>query len=73
MYMQYGNPEVNDSSFCLRFPTREWRQLGTFHARDERSLQSFPVHEETMFAKYMKIEMLTFFGKEHYCPLSTLR
>ena len=26
-----------------------------------------------MFAKYMKIEMLTFFGSEHYCPLSILR
>ncbi|XP_022110624.1 SUN domain-containing ossification factor-like isoform X2 [Acanthaster planci] len=66
-------PESFRVSISDRFPTREWRQLGTFHARDERSLQSFPVHEETMFAKYMKIEMLTFFGSEHYCPLSTLR
>ncbi|XP_071802728.1 SUN domain-containing ossification factor-like isoform X1 [Asterias amurensis] len=60
-------------SISDRFPTREWRQIGTFHAREERSLQSFPVHEEQMFAKYMKIEMLTFFGSEHYCPLSILR
>ncbi|XP_038045817.1 SUN domain-containing ossification factor-like isoform X2 [Patiria miniata] len=79
-YLEIANYELFSSvpksfrvSISDRFPTREWRQLGTFHAREERSLQSFPVHEEQMFAKYMKIEMLTFFGNEHYCPLSTLR
>ncbi|XP_041460189.1 SUN domain-containing ossification factor-like [Lytechinus variegatus] len=66
-------PESFKVSISDRYPVREWHQLGTFVARDERSLQNFPLNEETMFAKYMRIEMLTFFGSEHFCPLSVLR
>ncbi|KAJ8038417.1 SUN domain-containing ossification factor [Holothuria leucospilota] len=55
-----------------RFPAREWRLLGTLFAREERNLQSFPI-DEHLFTKYVKIELLTFFGKEHYCPLTVLR
>ncbi|XP_001186094.3 SUN domain-containing ossification factor isoform X1 [Strongylocentrotus purpuratus] len=66
-------PESFRVSISDRYPVREWHQLGIFVARDERSLQNFPLNEETMFAKYMKIEMLTFFGSEHFCPLSVLR
>ncbi|XP_072015745.1 SUN domain-containing ossification factor-like isoform X2 [Amphiura filiformis] len=66
-------PESFRVSISDRYPAREWHLLGTFHARNERVLQSFPLHDEQMFAKYMKFEMLTFFGSEHYCPLSVLR
>ena len=47
--------------------------MGTFHARDQRSVQSFSVSDEDMFAKYVKIEMLSHYGEEHYCPLSIIR
>ncbi|XP_071487326.1 uncharacterized protein [Diadema antillarum] len=66
-------PESFKVSISDRYPVREWHLLGTFLARDERALQSFPISEEIMFAKYMKVEMLTFFGSEHFCPLSVLR
>ncbi|XP_033105714.1 SUN domain-containing ossification factor-like [Anneissia japonica] len=56
-----------------RHPTAYWRDIGLFHARDERSTQTFPIHDETLFTKFIKVEFLTFFGKEHYCPISLLR
>ena len=37
------------------YPTKEWKTLGTFRARDERAVQSFPVVDEEMFAKYIKV------------------
>ena len=37
-----------------RYPTREWTLLGTFQARDERNLQSFPL-DEPIYAKYIKV------------------
>ncbi|XP_070582217.1 SUN domain-containing ossification factor-like isoform X2 [Ptychodera flava] len=56
-----------------RYPTREWHVLGTFHAKDVRTLQSFSIQDQQMFTKYLKVEMLSFFGSEHYCPISILR
>ncbi|XP_077987005.1 SUN domain-containing ossification factor-like [Glandiceps talaboti] len=56
-----------------RYPSREWHVLGTFNAKDQRTLQSFSIKDQLMFTKYLKVEMLTFFGSEHYCPLSLLR
>ncbi|XP_031572610.1 SUN domain-containing ossification factor-like isoform X2 [Actinia tenebrosa] len=55
-----------------RYPTREWTLLGTFQARHERNLQSFPL-DEPIYAKYIKVEMLSHFGSEHYCPLTLFR
>ncbi|KAG7247649.1 hypothetical protein CRUP_000954, partial [Coryphaenoides rupestris] len=56
-----------------------WLKLGTFHGRDERTVQSFPLDEHLyakyvkMFSKYIKVEMVSHFGSEHFCPLSLLR
>ncbi|XP_072538489.1 SUN domain-containing ossification factor isoform X3 [Salminus brasiliensis] len=66
-------------SISDRYPTNKWIKLGTFHARDERTVQSFPLDEQLyakyvkMFIKYMKIELLSHFGSEHFCPLSLIR
>lgn len=55
-----------------RYPTNKWAKLGTFHARDERTVQSFPL-DEHLYAKYVKVELLSHFGSEHFCPLSLIR
>uniref|UniRef100_UPI00358FDADF SUN domain-containing ossification factor-like isoform X1 n=1 Tax=Myxine glutinosa TaxID=7769 RepID=UPI00358FDADF len=66
-------------SISDRYPTRDWTKLGVFHARDERTVQSFPLDEQMfakflkIYTKYMKVELLSRFGTEHYCPLSLLR
>ncbi|XP_068196500.1 SUN domain-containing ossification factor-like isoform X2 [Antennarius striatus] len=66
-------------SISDRYPTNKWLKLGTFHARDERTVQSFPLDEHLyakyvkMFTKYMKVELTSHFGSEHFCPLSLIR
>uniref|UniRef100_A0A3B3ZZN7 SUN domain-containing protein n=1 Tax=Periophthalmus magnuspinnatus TaxID=409849 RepID=A0A3B3ZZN7_9GOBI len=66
-------------SISDRYPTNKWLKLGTFHARDERTVQSFPL-DEHLYAKYVKVnlyyhlvEMISHFGSEHFCPLSLIR
>ena len=53
-------------------PTTIWENLGTFRARQLRDLQSFTV-KDGPFTKYVKIEILSHYGSEHYCPLTLLR
>ncbi|XP_060535763.1 SUN domain-containing ossification factor [Cylas formicarius] len=55
-----------------RFPTRDWWLVGHFAARDERDVQSFDLNHEN-FGKYIKIEIKSHYGAEHYCPLSLFR
>ncbi|XP_072504703.1 SUN domain-containing ossification factor isoform X2 [Notamacropus eugenii] len=59
-------------SISDRYPTSKWIKLGTFHGRDERTVQSFPLDEQ-MYAKYVKVELVSHFGSEHFCPLSLIR
>ncbi|KAL4634949.1 SUN domain-containing ossification factor isoform X2 [Arapaima gigas] len=59
-------------SISDRYPTSKWIKLGTFHARDERTVQSFPLDEQ-LYAKYVKVELISHFGSEHFCPLSLIR
>lgn len=58
-----------------RYPVKmeRWRTLGTFEARNTRDIQPFLVAEPQIWARYIRIEFLTQFGNEFYCPLSLLR
>uniref|UniRef100_A0A671NKV1 SUN domain-containing ossification factor-like n=1 Tax=Sinocyclocheilus anshuiensis TaxID=1608454 RepID=A0A671NKV1_9TELE len=67
-----SNPKDFLVSISDRYPNKKWVKLGTFHARDERTVQSFPL-DEHLFAKYIKVELLSHFGSEHFCPLSLIR
>ncbi|KYB27463.1 SUN domain-containing ossification factor isoform X1 [Tribolium castaneum] len=55
-----------------RFPTREWSNVGHFTAKDERDVQSFDLHPH-LFGKYIKVEVKSHYGSEHYCPISLFR
>lgn len=55
-----------------RYPTRDWTPLGTFTAQDHKVVQSFGLHSEA-YGKYIKVELLSRYGSEHYCPLSLVR
>lgn len=46
---------------------------GALNARDERSVQNFPLHTDAIYVKYIKVEMVSHYGREHYCPLTILR
>ncbi|KFG83348.1 Sad1/UNC domain protein [Metarhizium anisopliae] len=58
-----------------RYPVKmdKWRELGTFEARNSRDIQPFLVQNPQIWAKYVRIEFLTHFGNEYYCPISLLR
>ncbi|KAL3959061.1 hypothetical protein ACCO45_007223 [Purpureocillium lilacinum] len=58
-----------------RYPVKvdKWRELGTFEARNSRDIQPFLVENPQIWAKYVRIEFLTHYGNEYYCPVSLLR
>ncbi|KAF4976457.1 hypothetical protein FZEAL_6895 [Fusarium zealandicum] len=58
-----------------RYPVKadRWKEIGTFEARNSRSIQPFLVENPQIWAKYVRIEFLTQYGNEYYCPLSLIR
>ena len=58
-----------------RYPVKmeKWKELGTFEARNSREIQAFLVENPQIWAKYIRIEFLTHYSNEYYCPLSLLR
>lgn len=58
-----------------RYPVKmeRWKELGTYAARNTREIQAFLVEEPMIWARYIRMEFLTQYGNEYYCPLSLLR
>jgi hypothetical protein len=58
-----------------RYPTndRGWKTLGTFMGRNTREIQAFAVENPLIWARYVKIEFISHYGSEFYCPLTLLR
>lgn len=62
-------------SISDRYPVKmeRWRDIGTFQARNSRDVQAFLVENPQIWAKYLRIEFLSHYGNEFYCPVSLLR
>ena len=58
-----------------RYPVKvdKWKELGTFEARNSRDIQAFLVENPQIWAKYVRLEFLTHYGNEYYCPVSLIR
>lgn len=58
-----------------RYPVKldKWKELGTFEAKNSREVQAFLVENPLIWARYLRVEYLTHFGNEYYCPVSLLR
>ncbi|KAL2426432.1 hypothetical protein ABEF95_005469 [Exophiala dermatitidis] len=58
-----------------KYPVKidKWKTLGTFEARNSRDVQAFLVENPVIWARYLRIEFLTHYGNEYYCPLSLVR
>ncbi|KAL6449516.1 SLP1 Uncharacterized protein SLP1 [Candida maltosa Xu316] len=56
-----------------RFPTQNWKELGEFTAENIRDVQSFKIQNPLIWARYLKLEILSHYGNEFYCPLSVVR
>lgn len=75
-----GNYEFYSSMFkdlkifvSDRFPTTQWYLLGGFQAENIRKLQSFNIENSLIWAKFIKIEFLSHYGNEFYCPISSVQ
>ena len=53
------------------YPTDEWQLLGTFKAQPKRGEEVFRVNE--MWARYLKIRVLSHHGDEFYCTLTSIK
>jgi len=62
-------------SISDRYPVKEdkWKVLGTFQARNSRDIQPFLVENPQDWARYLRVEILSHYGNEYYCPVSLLR
>lgn len=55
-----------------RFPTKDWSPVGQFTAKDVKDIQSFTLHPH-FFGKFIKVELQSHYGSEHFCPVSLFR
>lgn len=67
-----SSPKDFTVSVSDRFPSRDWSSVGQFTAKDERDIQSFNLHPH-LFGKFIKVELLSHYGSEHFCPISLFR
>lgn len=58
-----------------RYPAKpdQWKELGVYEARNTREVQAFAVENSLIWARYLRIEFLTHYGHEFYCPVSLIR
>ncbi|KAI0480560.1 UNC-like C-terminal-domain-containing protein [Xylariaceae sp. FL0804] len=62
-------------SISDRYPVKpeKWKVLGTFEARNSRAIQPFLIENPQDWARYLRVEILSHYGNEYYCPVSLLR
>ncbi|KAJ3577608.1 hypothetical protein NPX13_g2955 [Xylaria arbuscula] len=62
-------------SISDRYPVKldKWKVLGNFVARNSRDIQPFLVENPQDWARYLRVEILSHYGNEYYCPVSLLR
>ncbi|KTW31604.1 hypothetical protein T552_00242 [Pneumocystis carinii B80] len=77
-----GNLEFFSSTFkdfrvsiSDRYPIREtqWKELGIFTAMNIKDVQTFTISNPLIWSKYLRIDFLTHYGDEFYCPVTLLR
>ncbi|KAK9661601.1 hypothetical protein K7432_018188, partial [Basidiobolus ranarum] len=59
-----------------RYPPKAssgWKVLGEFQAQNIRDVQVFRVSNPLIWARYIRIDILSHYGNEYFCPLSLLR
>lgn len=62
-------------SVADRYPAKQdqWKELGVYEAKNTREVQAFAVENPLIWARYLRIEFLTHYGNEFYCPVSLIR
>ncbi|KAM3727710.1 SUN domain-containing ossification factor [Dirofilaria immitis] len=55
-----------------RYPSNEWIALGDFIVENNREIQRFLIAARS-YVKFLRLELLSHYGHEHYCTLSLIR
>ncbi|KAK6113373.1 Sad1 / UNC-like C-terminal family protein [Brugia pahangi] len=55
-----------------RYPSNEWMALGDFVVENNREIQRFSITARS-YVKFLRLELLSHYGREHYCTLSLVR
>ncbi|ORY53176.1 hypothetical protein BCR33DRAFT_189681 [Rhizoclosmatium globosum] len=50
-----------------------WLLLGSFVAANVRDSQYFKVKDPLLFTRYLKLEFISYYGSEYYCPMTQLK
>lgn len=56
-----------------QFPSTSWQTLGEIEAHNIRDIQVFDIENPLIWARYLKIDILSHYGDEFYCPISVVR
>ncbi|KAG0149639.1 hypothetical protein CROQUDRAFT_104977 [Cronartium quercuum f. sp. fusiforme G11] len=51
----------------------DWVYVGLFRTRNVRGIQVFPIKHLKGFYRYVRLDFLSHYGSEYYCPLSLVR
>ncbi|KAJ3304422.1 hypothetical protein HDV03_002766 [Kappamyces sp. JEL0829] len=51
----------------------EWKLLGNYTAKNIRDRQHFFIPDPVLWTKFIRIEFLSYYGNEFYCPLTSLQ
>ncbi|ORX71673.1 hypothetical protein BCR32DRAFT_211221, partial [Anaeromyces robustus] len=77
-----GNFELFSSTIKLfkislankfNYHNNEWTTLAYFQADNSRDIQVFKVNNPVMYARYVRIDFISNYGFESFCPISLLR
>lgn len=62
-------------SVAERFPVPKngWKVLGEFEAENIRNTQQFTITNPMIWARYLRVEVLSHYGEEFYCPITLIR
>ncbi|XP_067941678.1 SUN domain-containing ossification factor-like isoform X2 [Watersipora subatra] len=52
---------------------KDWQSIGTFRAKEQRGVQGFAIDQLDRYTSFVKIEILSHYGNEHYCPITIIR
>jgi hypothetical protein len=55
------------------FPSSSWRVVGEFEAKSVRDFQTFSIKNPQIWARFLRIEILSHYGNEFYCPISVVQ
>ncbi|KAF8324884.1 UNC-like C-terminal-domain-containing protein [Cantharellus anzutake] len=61
-----------DISVSVSVEQKHWKHVGTYSAKNIRTVQSFHPPPDPHFYRYVRIDFLSHYGLEYYCPVSLL-